>query len=220
MTTGWDRRAKLYDLFEASDLRRGPQKEALFRRIRGKTLLVGVGTGIDIKHLPVGPDIIAVDNSWGMITKSRERVEKFGGRLSLVQGDAESLSFPNEAFDTVVTSCTMCSIPRPHQAFREFCRVLKSGGQLLMFEHVRSANPILGLILDVMSIVTRRRGTEMNRDTMRTATEAGFLLFQVQPVFLDIILAAVAVKVAHPAMDVAADAYQNKPRRSVDACRS
>ncbi len=204
MTGSWDRRARFYDLFEASDLRRGPHKEGLFRRIRGETLFVGVGTGIDIKHLPVGPDIIAVDNSSAMIAKSRARVENFSGRLSLVQGDAESLSFPNEAFDTVVTSCTMCSVPRPHQAFREFYRVLKPGGQLLMFEHVRSANPVLGLILDLMSIITRRRGTEMNRDTMRTASEAGFLLFNVQPVFLDIIIAAVAVKVAHPE-DVAAD---------------
>ncbi|HLH32823.1 MAG TPA: class I SAM-dependent methyltransferase [Terriglobia bacterium] len=204
VTGSWDRRARFYDLFEASDLRRGPHKEGLFRRIRGETLFVGVGTGIDIKHLPVGPDIIAVDNSSAMIAKSRARVENFSGRLSLVQGDAESLSFPNEAFDTVVTSCTMCSVPRPHQAFREFYRVLKPGGQLLMFEHVRSANPVLGLILDLMSIITRRRGTEMNRDTMRTASEAGFLLFNVQPVFLDIIIAAVAVKVAHPE-DVAAD---------------
>lgn len=198
MTASWDRRARFYDLFEASDLRRGPHKESLFRRIRGETLFVGVGTGIDIKHLPIGTDIIAVDNSSAMLAKSRARVEKFSGRLSLVQGDAESLSFPNEAFDTVVTSCTMCSVPRPHQAFREFYRVLKPGGQLLMFEHVRSANPVLGLILDVMSIITRRRGTEMNRDTMRTASEAGFLLFNVQPVFLDIILAAVAVKVGPP----------------------
>lgn len=63
-----------------------------------------------------------------------------------------------------------------------------------MFEHVRSASPILGAVLDAMTIVTRRRGTEMNRDTLTAATDAGFRILEIDPIFLDIILAVQAVR--------------------------
>src|SRR5581483_11141446 len=88
------------------------------------------------------------------------------------------------SFDTVITSCTMCSVPEPVRALRELRRVLRPDGLLLMFEHVRSRNPLLGL----MTVLTRRTGTEMNRDTVGNAVEAGFRITQVESVFLDIIL--------------------------------
>lgn len=194
MPNSWDRRAVLYDLCEGSDLRRGSHKRALFERIRGRTLFVGVGTGIDIKHLPSGRGIIAIDYNRAMIEKSRQRCKRFADRVLLVQGDAGALSFQDGEFETVVTSCTMCSVPDPGKAFAELYRVLTPGGQLLMFEHVRSRNPILGPILDAMSILSRRQGTHMNRDTLLAAAQAGFDIRQVEPVFLDIILAVEARK--------------------------
>lgn len=91
-----------------------------------------------------------------------------------VQADAQSLSFRDASFDTVATSCAMCSIPDPLRALQELHRVLRPRGQLLMFEHVRSGNPLLGLTLDLMTLFTRRGGTEMNRDPLRAVAAAGF----------------------------------------------
>lgn len=194
MRSIWERRARLSDFCEGSDLRRGGHKKDLFRRTRGRTLFLAIGTGLDIQHLPIGPRIIAIDISSAMLERSRRRAEAFAGNLQLVQGDATSLCFPDRSFDTIVTSCTMCSVPRPATAFSELYRVLRPGGRLLMFEHVRSTSPILGAVLDLMTIVTRRRGTEMNRDTLTTAIKAGFRILKVEPIFLDIILAAEAVR--------------------------
>ncbi len=191
----WERRANFYDLCEGSDLRRGAHKKALFRRIQGRTLFVAIGTGLDIQHLPAGPAIIAIDVSSAMIERSRKRAQRFAGDLQLVQSDAASLCFPGESFDTVVTSCTMCSVPCPGIVFSELHRVLRPGGRLLMFEHVRSSNAVLGAVLDLMTMATRRRGTEMNRDTITAATKAGFRILQVESIFLDIILAMEALKV-------------------------
>lgn len=194
MRSIWERRAGLYDLCEGSDLRRGVHKKALFRRIRGRTLFLAIGTGLDILHLPIGPAITAIDISNAMLEKSRGRAEAFAGKLQLVQADAMGLCFRDASFDTIVTSCTMCSVPNPATAFNELYRVLRPGGRLLMFEHVRSSNPVLGAVLDLMTIVTRRRGTEMNRHTLSTAMKAGFRILAVELVFLDIILAIEAVK--------------------------
>lgn len=189
MTNVWDVRAKLYDLCEASGLRRGPAKSALFREASGRVLLVAVGTGADIKHLPFGKEIVAIDISEEMLRRAYARRKLYEGSLSFVRADALNLCFPDSAFDTVVTSCTMCSVPDPRRALQELHRVLRPGGTLLMFEHVRSRNPILGLTLDLMTLFTRRGGTEMNRDTLGNAIAAGFHITRVESIYLDIILA-------------------------------
>lgn len=194
MATVWDLRAKLYDLCEASDLRRGLHKAALFKDVVGHVLLVAVGTGVDIRHFPPGCDIIGIDISREMLRKASVRSQSYCGSLSLVQADALNLCFADDSFDTVVTSCTMCSVPDPVRALRELYRVLRPGGRLLMFEHMRSRNTILGLALDLMTLFTRRSGTDMNRDTLGNTVAAGFLITRIESVFLDIILSIHAVK--------------------------
>ncbi len=196
VSTVWDKRARFYDLFEGSDLRRGPAKAALFREMFGRVLFLAVGTGVEIKHFPAARQIVAIDISEEMLRRAQARRESYQGVLSFVQGDAVNLCFRDASFDTVVTSCTMCSVPEPARAFRELRRVLRPGGRLLMFEHVRSRNPFLGLALDLMTRMTRRGGTEMNRDTLGNAVKAGFRITQVNSVFLDVILSIRGVKVA------------------------
>lgn len=194
MAANWERRSILYDVCEGSDFRRGVYKREFFRRICGKTLFLAIGTGIDIKHLPSSHDIVGMDYSHAMIDRSRARSAQYPGRVRLLQADAGNLPFSDQAFDTVVTSCTMCSVLEPTVVFAELYRVLKTDGRLLMFEHVRSKNIVLGLILDLMTLVTGRRGTQMNRDTLLRASECGFHILEVEPVFLDIMLAVVTAK--------------------------
>ncbi len=194
MATVWDLRASLYDVCEASDYRRGAQKAALFNEMRGHILFAAIGTGVDIKHFPPGQPIAAIDISDRMLRKAEKRARQYRGHGVLCRADAQDLKFPCASFDTVVTSCTMCSVPDPFRAFREFHHVLRPGGRLLMFERVRSRNPILGLVLDWMTLWTRLSGTEMNRDTLKTARTAGFEIMHVESVYLDIILAVHAIK--------------------------
>lgn len=189
----WELRSRVYDRMEASDRRRWAAKRRLFSRIRGRTLLVAAGTGIDFCHLPAG-DVVAVDLSPAMLERARRRVADGPAHVTLLRTDALRLPFQDETFDTVLTSCTMCSVPRPAVALQEIHRVLRSDGRLLMFEHMRSRQFLLGLTLDLMTVWTRLTGTDMNRDTLRTVTETGFRLLRVEPVFLDIIVAAEAVK--------------------------
>ena len=157
-------------------------------------LFVAVGTELDVKHFPPNLESVAVDVSDEMLRRAAPRCRRYAGNLRLVQGDALYLCFPDDSFDTVVTSCTMCSVPDPGRALEELHRVLRPGGKLLMFEHMRSRNPILGLALDLMTLWTRRGGTEMNRRTLETARGASFRITKVESVFLDIILAIHAVK--------------------------
>jgi SAM-dependent methyltransferase len=56
--------------------------------------------------------------------------EPFGGKLNdfYWNQDVQSLTFPSESFDLVISSETMEHVRRPWQGFAEVCRVLKPGG--------------------------------------------------------------------------------------------
>ena len=195
MMDRWNIRSRAYDLLEGSDLRRGPAKSALFGRARGRTLLVAAGTGLDFFHLPA-IDVVAIDFSLAMLERARARRQRSRASVALLAADAESLPFDRDSFDTAICSCSLCSIPNPDRALAEIRRVLRPGARLLLFEHVRSAQPLLGGILDAMTLWTRRGGTDMNRDTVSAIERAGFALTSIQPVFLDIILAIEAERPA------------------------
>ncbi len=194
MTLAWDWRVRLYDLREASCFRRGPAKAALFADMRGRVIFVAAGTGTDFAQFPPGMDITAIDISEEMLRRAAKRARAYRGDLTLLKADALALPFADASFDTAVTSCSMCSVPDPVQALRELHRVLRPEGRLLMFEHVRSRQFLLGWTLDLMTLWTRRTGTEMNRDTLANTRAAGFHIADVRSVYLDIILAVRAVK--------------------------
>lgn len=188
----WAVRSRFYGLCESSDRRRWPSKVDLFRRGCGRTLLIAAGTGLDFAHLPA-VDVVAIERSSKMLSRARRRRRDGPARVTLLQADAESLPFPAHAFDTVITSFTMCSIPHPAVALAEIRRTLKPGGRLLMFEHVRSRHTVLGFVLDVMTLWSRVGGSAMNRKTVAATGAAGFEIVRVDSVFLDIIVAVEAV---------------------------
>jgi ubiquinone/menaquinone biosynthesis C-methylase UbiE len=53
-------------------------------------------------------------------------------------GDAQALEFPDQSFDTVVCTLSLCTIPDDRTAVAEVRRVLRPSGRFLMLEHVRS----------------------------------------------------------------------------------
>ncbi len=196
MTCVWDWRARLYDVCEGSQLRRGARKESLFREMNGRVLFVAVGTGIDVSRFPPGHHIVGIDFSHEMLRRAERRRRAYAGELVFVRADAERLCFAEASFDTVVSSCTLCSVALPGRALPEMYRVLRPGGRLLMFEHVRSRCWPLGLALDLMTLWTRPLGTEMNRDTVAHLSAAGFKIISIESVYLDIILSIRAIRPA------------------------
>lgn len=185
----WTWRARLYDFREASALRRNPAKAELFRAMAGRVLFEASGTGADFPCFPPGADVTAIDVNDEMLRRAAARRGSIAGRVRLLKADALALPFGDGSFDTVATSCTLCSVPRPVRALQELRRVLRPGGVLLMFEHVRSRQPLLGWTLDLMTLWSRRSGTEMNRNTLASAAAAGFRVTRIDSVYLDIILA-------------------------------
>src|SRR5882757_5455489 len=131
----WDAASRTLDFFAfAEDRRLGPHKRRLFEKIRGATLWVAAGTGNDFKFLPPNLNVVAIDISPKMLERAAKKEAAYPGAIGLQEMDVCDLKFPDATFDTVITVCTFCSVPKPIVGLRELYRVLKPDGQLLMFE--------------------------------------------------------------------------------------
>jgi len=129
-----------------------------------------------------------------MLARAANQAAAYNGTIELRQMDVCQMPFPSDTFDTVVTVCTFCSVPKPVSGLRELHRVLKPGGQILMFEHVRSRIGPLGLVLDLMTPLSRRVGPDLNRDTVGNVQKAGFRIRREENVYLDIVKIIEGVK--------------------------
>jgi ubiquinone/menaquinone biosynthesis C-methylase UbiE len=184
----WDKAATLFDFMNSGiELRYGEYKREWFSQAVGRTLLVAVGTGLDLQYFPQGSNVLGIDISWKMLERAKEKSENTTLNIKLVRTDAQMLGFTDNMFDTVVTSCTFCSVPDPVKGLCEIRRVLKPGGKLLMFEHVRSDIFWMGPMMDLMTYVSRMFGPDLNRRTGENIIKAGFKLVREINVYLDMV---------------------------------
>jgi ubiquinone/menaquinone biosynthesis C-methylase UbiE len=129
-----------------------------------------------------------------MLEKAGERLSTTTSGTSLVRADVRILGFGDDTFDSVVTSCTFCSVPDPVAGLKELKRVMKPGGKLLMFEHVRSDIFWMGPMMDLMTYFSRKVGPDLNRRTKQNVIRAGFRLTREINVYLDMVKLFEAVK--------------------------
>ena len=164
-------------------------REELLRNAKGEVLEVGVGTGANLSHYPPGLEIVGIDFSPRMLAYAQEQILSLPSNIQLRQMDALHLEFPDNSFDTVVSTCVFCSVPDPIQGLREIHRVLKPTGHLLMIEHMLSDNPVLALALHILNPVTVRiSGANVNRKTIQNLQSAGFQIADVRMLaFRDIV---------------------------------
>lgn len=179
----YERIAPLYDRIEAlAEGRYQPWRERLWSLVEGpKVLEVGVGTGKNMPFYPEGVEVTAIDLTPGMVERAHRRAEALKIDVDLQLGDVQELACPDNVFDDVVATFVFCSVPDPVLGLREVARVVKPGGQVLLLEHVRAANPVFGALMDVANpVVVRIVGANINRRTVENVRRSGLHLDQVE----------------------------------------
>lgn len=173
----YNRIAKVYDLLEKpmESMTMGKWRDNLIERIEGeKVLEVGVGTGKNLIHYPDSLDITGIDFSKNMLEKARIKA-KGKKNIKLIEMDAQNMEFDDNTFDTVVTSCVFCSVPDPVEGLKEIRRVCKNDGKIIMLEHMRSNNEIVGKFMDIVNFIPLTIwGANINRRTIENLKKAGF----------------------------------------------
>ncbi len=192
----WDRAAQTFDFMNAygPERRWGATKRKLFSAMQGRVLFLAVGTGLDIQFFPPQQTIVAIDISPKMLEQAQTRIAAYDGDIDAHVMDVQALTFADDHFDQVFTSCTFCSVPDPVAGLREIRRVLKPGGRLRMFEHTASRFQPFRLFMDVMTPLTRLFGPDLNRPTVDNVIAAGFEIAEVNYVYLDVVKTIVASK--------------------------
>ena len=143
---------------------------------RGRTLEIGVGTGLNLSHYRAAQSVAAIDPDGASLERARSRRNGHGEIVSLYQARAEELPFADESFDAVVGTLTFCTIGDPARALAEARRVLKSGGAFRLVEHVRVENRWLASAQDWVTPLWKEiaGGCHLNRDTRAAVERAGF----------------------------------------------
>ncbi|WP_336001240.1 class I SAM-dependent methyltransferase [Halorientalis halophila] len=119
-----------------------------FAGASGRVLDVACGTGPNFRYLTDASEIVGVDLSAAMLAQARAELDRLDRSGRVQRMDAQRLAFPDDAFDTVVSSFSTCTFPDPVAAVREMARVCDPDGRLLLLEHGQSDAAPLAKLLD------------------------------------------------------------------------
>lgn len=171
-------RARGYDLFMDRMDRAGAaeHRRRLVAEARGEVLEVGAGTGKNLPLYWTASRVVALEPDPAMRARAVGASRAARVPVKVVDGDAGALPFEDAAFDTVVFGLVLCTVPDPGRALAEARRVMRPGGTLRFYEHVRADNPGLARWQDRLERPWGwiGGGCHPNRDTVAAIAEAGF----------------------------------------------
>lgn len=160
LATSYTRLAPLYDTVVAA-ASRGARRESLdhLPRSASDVLLLGVGTGLDLPHLPADHRYTGLDFNAAMLARSLPRAS--GLDYTAVRGDAMKLPFADACFDCVVLHLIVAVVPDGRACLAETARVLRPGGAVLVLDKfLRRGRP--APLRRLMSPVTGRIATRLD----------------------------------------------------------
>jgi ubiquinone/menaquinone biosynthesis C-methylase UbiE len=159
----------------------GDHRRRLLAGLAGRVLEVGAGNGLNFPHYPATvSEVLAIEPEPYLRRLAEAAARQAPVPIRVVAGTAEALPAPDGAVDVVVASLVLCSVTDPDQALAETRRVLRPGGSLRFYEHVRAEEPRLARWQDRLErpwgwLVG---GCHPNRDTVAAIAAAGLRLVQ------------------------------------------
>jgi ubiquinone/menaquinone biosynthesis C-methylase UbiE len=173
--------------------------------VSGRVIELGAGTGLNFPYY--GPDVtelVATEPESYMRERASQAAVEAPVPVTVVDWPAEALDAPDASFDVGIACLVLCCVRDQRRALGELFRVIKPGGELRYYEHVRADTPRLARIQTVSDRIGMPRilGNEhFARRTEQTIREAGFDVeherrFRFQPSALDFISASHVMGVA------------------------
>lgn len=155
-------------------------RQELLAGLRGRVLELGAGSGANFPHYPPEvSEVVAVEPEPYLREQARAAAAKVHVSITLLDGVADELPLQDASCDAAVACLVLCSVPDQARALAELHRVLKPGGELRFYEHVRAPTPAM---VRVQRLVDRTfwpyafGGCHTARDTVGAIAAAGFAL--------------------------------------------
>jgi SAM-dependent methyltransferase len=160
---------------------------------------LGPGAGANLRYLPAGTRLIAIEPNRRMHDGLRRRAEEFCIELDLRESAGEALELPTASVDFVFTSFVLCSASKPEAVVAEVRRVLRPGGRFVCLEHVVApADSGVRVLQRVLERPWRWvfEGCELCRDTGSTLRTAGFGQIDLEPLVVPTLFAPIRYQIA------------------------
>ena len=124
-----------------------------------RVLELGVGTGLSLDAYPSHCQVTGIDLAPDMLERAQDKVNQNGLRhITLEQGDALALKFPDDSFDYVMAFHVVSVVPDPYRMMAEARRVCRPGGVITIINHFRSPQPTIARLQRTIDPITRWLG--------------------------------------------------------------
>jgi SAM-dependent methyltransferase len=150
----------------------GRARQLFADRARGTVLEVGAGTGMNLPRFHDVNEVIACEPDPAYRKRLLLRAAQAKVPVRVIDCPGEDLALPDDSIDTVISMLTLCSVDDPVRVVSEIRRVLRPGGQVLLFEHVRNGSRMQTAMLPVWRLLVG--GCRLNRPTIDTVRAGGF----------------------------------------------
>ncbi|WP_245953537.1 class I SAM-dependent methyltransferase [Arthrobacter silvisoli] len=155
----------------------GGHRRELLAGLQGSVIEVGAGEGSSFAYYPdTVRSVLAVEPDDYLRGIASRKARTAPVPVHVLPGTAEGIPAAEHSADAVVVSLVLCSVPQQAAALAEIRRVLRPGGTLAFYEHVRSSRRFVATVEDFVSPAWQRMagGCHPNRDTLGAIVEAGF----------------------------------------------
>jgi ubiquinone/menaquinone biosynthesis C-methylase UbiE len=155
-------------------------RDRMLSGLRGRVIEVGAGTGVNFAHYPAEvAEVVAVEPEPNIRAMAAAAARSAPVPVSVVDGLADRLPADEGSMDAGVAAALLCSVPDPERTLAELARVIRPGGELRFYEHVRADTPAMARVQRLMDATVWPRvfgGCPTTRDTEAAIVQAGFAL--------------------------------------------
>jgi len=146
-------------------------------------LEAGAGTGLNIAHYRPQYQVTAVDVNESFLERARKRAKGEAVRVEFVPADVRNLPFPDDTFDSAVSTFLFCQLSDPLPGLKEVKRVLKPSGRFLLLEHVRTQGRLEGIVSLLAKPLYLLSGDQIAQNTEAFIGTVGFANVTSEPLF-------------------------------------
>ena len=164
------------------------QRKKVVPLAEGKVLEIGIGSGLNLPFY----DKAKIDEIWGLDPSeelsemAKQVADEESMEVKFISSGAEDIPLPDNYFDCVLVTYTMCTIPEVQRANQEIRRVLKEDGKMIFCEHGEAPdqnirkwqnriNPFWGKLAG---------GCNINRKIPSLIQDSGFDIIEMEAMYL------------------------------------